>query len=211
MRGLKALTVAALALMTILLFVPARQAQAQTPSYLHAISDLRSARAYLQMDNRPNEADARARAIEEINHALDDIKVAAVDDGKTPWRRRRRRAEAIPTFPSTPPSGCSERPVATLITATIAPRIKVCVSVRFGTSIAHWMFCRLSSKRRTGVQVSNHLRRQQATTLAVALRFTCGSPTPSRRIDLCVLARSPCNGSIASSKAAIPSPRLTTL
>lgn len=99
MRGLKALTVAALALMTILLFVPARQAQAQTPSYLHAISDLRSARAYLQMDNRPNEADARARAIEEINHALDDIKVAAVNDGKTPWQTPPPQSGGDPNLP----------------------------------------------------------------------------------------------------------------
>ena len=59
------------------------QAQGHHPAYLHALSDLRDARAHLQHrpDGSPIHAEER-QAIEEINHAIDEIKKAAIDDGK---------------------------------------------------------------------------------------------------------------------------------
>jgi tetratricopeptide (TPR) repeat protein len=52
------------------------------PAYLHALSDLRFARAYLK---RPDGGDLRqqeADAIAEIDKAIDEIKKASIDDGK---------------------------------------------------------------------------------------------------------------------------------
>jgi hypothetical protein len=57
-------------------------AQPKHPAYLHALSDLRDARAHLERpDGGALHAEERA-AIEEINHAIDEIKKAAIDDGK---------------------------------------------------------------------------------------------------------------------------------
>ena len=58
-------------------------AQGRHPAYLHALADLRDARAHLQHrpDGAPIHAEER-QAIEEINHAIDEIKKAAIDDGK---------------------------------------------------------------------------------------------------------------------------------
>jgi hypothetical protein len=85
MRSLKSLTTAVFALFTLLFLSSATPAHAQFPAYLHAISDLRTARAYLEQDTRPQFEGHRHHAIEEINHALDEMKKAAIDDGKTPW------------------------------------------------------------------------------------------------------------------------------
>lgn len=53
------------------------------PAYLHALSDLRLMRAYLDRLS-PNERidDESARAIERIDAAINEIKQAAIDDGK---------------------------------------------------------------------------------------------------------------------------------
>jgi len=85
MRNIQSLTKAAFVLLALLLLASASQAHAQFPAYLHALSDLRSARAYLQMDMRHRGEFERQRAIDQINKAIDDIKVAARDDGKNPW------------------------------------------------------------------------------------------------------------------------------
>ncbi len=106
MRTIQSLVMAAFALPMLLLLAPAPQAHVQEPAYLHAISDLRSARAYLQMDNRPKAEMARQHAIEQITRAIDDMKVAARDDGKNPWHTPRRRAAAMRDGRFTPPSGC---------------------------------------------------------------------------------------------------------
>lgn len=54
------------------------------PAYLHAISDLRYARALLfRPDWRPVMHDQRA-AVDEIDHAIAEAKRAAIDDGKNP-------------------------------------------------------------------------------------------------------------------------------
>jgi hypothetical protein len=86
MQILKSLTAAGFALLAFVVLAPGTQARAQMPAYLHAISDLRSARWYLQQDTRPRGEEARAHAIEQISKAIDEMKVAAVDDGKNPWR-----------------------------------------------------------------------------------------------------------------------------
>jgi hypothetical protein len=85
MRILKLLPSVALALSGLVLLAPATSAHAQEPAYLHALSDLRSARAYLQYDDRPDHAGLRAHAIEQIDKAIKDVKIAAVDDGKSTW------------------------------------------------------------------------------------------------------------------------------
>jgi len=85
MRILKLLPSAALALLALVFLAPATSAHAQGPAYLHALSDLRSARAYLQYDTRPAYAGVRDRAIEQIDKAINDVKTAAMDDGKNPW------------------------------------------------------------------------------------------------------------------------------
>jgi hypothetical protein len=57
-------------------------AQPKHPAYLHALSDLRDARANLERpDGGALHAEERA-AIEDINHAINEIKKAAIDDGK---------------------------------------------------------------------------------------------------------------------------------
>jgi hypothetical protein len=58
-------------------------AQGKHPAYLHALSDLRDARAHLQ--HRPDGSPIHVeehQAIEEINKAIDEIKKASIDDGK---------------------------------------------------------------------------------------------------------------------------------
>ena len=58
------------------------RAEGKHPAYLHALSDLRDARAHLE---RPDGGVLRAEehaAIEEIDHAINEIKRAAIDDGK---------------------------------------------------------------------------------------------------------------------------------
>lgn len=58
-------------------------AQNRHPAYIHALADLRDARAHLQHrpDGSPIHVEEK-NAIEEINHAIDEIKKAAIDDGK---------------------------------------------------------------------------------------------------------------------------------
>ena len=86
MRILKLLPSTALALLALVLLAPATLRRTpKGPAYLHALSDLRSARAYLQYDTRPDWRGRRDHAIEHIDRAINDVKVAAQDDGKNPW------------------------------------------------------------------------------------------------------------------------------
>jgi hypothetical protein len=57
-------------------------AQGKHPAYLHALTDLRAARAHL---DRPDHGELRheeKEAIHQINAAIDEIKKAAIEDGK---------------------------------------------------------------------------------------------------------------------------------
>ena len=57
-------------------------AQGRHPAYLHALSDLRDARAHLQRPDGGHLRHEEDDAIHEINSAIDEIKKAAIDDGK---------------------------------------------------------------------------------------------------------------------------------
>ena len=82
MRILKSLGVAGCALMALALFALATPVQAQGPSYLGALASLRTARDYIQSDHRPEYADKRHYAVDEIEKAIQEIKHAAWDDGQ---------------------------------------------------------------------------------------------------------------------------------
>jgi hypothetical protein len=81
MRILKSLGITFCALLALGLFATATPAQAQEPHYLHALSDLRTARDYIQFDRGQFNGERR-HAVEEINKAIEEIKHAAWDDGK---------------------------------------------------------------------------------------------------------------------------------
>jgi hypothetical protein len=55
---------------------------AQEPHYLQALSDLRTARDYIQSDHRHEFGHERHASVDEINKAIDEIKHAAWDDGR---------------------------------------------------------------------------------------------------------------------------------
>jgi len=52
------------------------------PAYLRALSDLREARGYLERPDRGELKEEEKRAIREIESAIEEIKKAAIDDGK---------------------------------------------------------------------------------------------------------------------------------
>lgn len=58
------------------------EAPAQHPAYLHALTDLRHARALLERPARPDVKWDENIAIREIDAAINEIKQAAIDDGK---------------------------------------------------------------------------------------------------------------------------------
>jgi hypothetical protein len=62
----------------------AQQGLPGAPAYLHVISDLRLARAYIQADPRPQNGNEKAFEIAELTKAIQEIKAAAIDDGKDP-------------------------------------------------------------------------------------------------------------------------------
>jgi hypothetical protein len=82
MRILKSFGAAVCALATLAVLAIATPAQAQEPHYLQALSDLRTARDYVQFDHRDGFGKQRHDAVDEINKAIDEIKHAAWDDGK---------------------------------------------------------------------------------------------------------------------------------
>jgi hypothetical protein len=98
MRKLSSLTAAAFGLLAFVMLSQA-PAQAQFPAYLHAISDLRTARAYLEQDTRSHGAGARHHAIEQIDKAIDEMKKAAIDDGKNPWHTPPPQSGGDPGMP----------------------------------------------------------------------------------------------------------------
>ncbi len=52
------------------------------PAYLHALTDLRHARAHLQRPDGGELREQEKKAIHEIDAAIDEIKKAAIDDAK---------------------------------------------------------------------------------------------------------------------------------
>jgi hypothetical protein len=57
-------------------------AQGQHPAYLHALTDLRHARAHLEQHDGGHLRHEEQDAIHEIDEAIKEIKKAAIDDGK---------------------------------------------------------------------------------------------------------------------------------
>jgi hypothetical protein len=89
----------------VALAIPAIGAQ-QHPAYLHALSDLRDARAHLQRPNHGALQQQEQDAISEIDKAIHEIKAASIDDGKNiddhvavddhlEWGGRLRRANEL--------------------------------------------------------------------------------------------------------------------
>ena len=81
----------------------AQPGQGQHPGYLHALTDLRAARAHLQRPDGGELREQEKKAIHELSDAIDDIKKAAIEDGKDlnyqppidvhlDWRGRLRKA-----------------------------------------------------------------------------------------------------------------------
>src|SRR5271155_2075410 len=73
------------------------------PAYLHALADLRDARAHLQRPDGGELRDQEKKAVHEIDDAINEIKKASIDDGKNlndhppvdtrmPWDGRLHRA-----------------------------------------------------------------------------------------------------------------------
>jgi tetratricopeptide (TPR) repeat protein len=57
-------------------------AQNRHPAYLHALSDLRAARAHLQREDGGELRHEEKEAIQQIDAAINEIKKASIDDGK---------------------------------------------------------------------------------------------------------------------------------
>lgn len=81
-------------------------AQARHPHYLHALSDLRDARAHLERPNGGALQQQESDAIHDIDEAIREIKHASIDDGKNindhaavdahmPWQGRLHRAHEL--------------------------------------------------------------------------------------------------------------------
>jgi hypothetical protein len=92
----------------LLLFVPGYSGATPVPprdhpAYLHALTDLRHARAHLQRPDGGELREQEKKAIHEIDEAIKEIKKASIDDGKDlddhppvdvklDWRGRLHRA-----------------------------------------------------------------------------------------------------------------------
>lgn len=57
-------------------------AQGKQPAYLHALSDLRAARAHLEKHDGGELREEEKEAIHQIDEAINEIKKASIDDGK---------------------------------------------------------------------------------------------------------------------------------
>ena len=84
---MKSLRKLVFAIIALLLFVPAYSSakpepRREHPAYLHALTDLRHARAHLQRPDGGELREQEKKAIHEINDAIAEIKKAAIDDGK---------------------------------------------------------------------------------------------------------------------------------
>jgi hypothetical protein len=76
-----------LAISVLLLFVATYSSakpapMPEHPAYLHALSDLRDARAHLQRPDGGELRDQEKKAIHDIDDAINEIKKASIDDGK---------------------------------------------------------------------------------------------------------------------------------
>jgi hypothetical protein len=78
----KFLLTAAVMAFFVSLSAVAQPPQGQHPAYLHALTDLRHARAHLERPDHGELREQEKKAIHEIDAAIDEIRKAAIDDGK---------------------------------------------------------------------------------------------------------------------------------
>ena len=82
MKGAKLFLMAACAVLLLSVFAAADTPGAH-PAYLHALTDLRHARAHLEVTTPNARVDAdEQRAIDEIDAAIREVNEAAIDNGK---------------------------------------------------------------------------------------------------------------------------------
>lgn len=74
--------IAIVAAFVLALGSPVCSAQGRHPAYIHALSDLRYARALLQRPDGGALHQQEKDAVHEIDKAIDEIKKASIDDGK---------------------------------------------------------------------------------------------------------------------------------
>src|SRR5271156_6191852 len=84
---MKSLSKLMLVVVALLLVIPAAisaapQPPREHPTYLHALTDLRLARAHLQRPDGGELREQEKKAIHEIDEAINEIKKASIDDGK---------------------------------------------------------------------------------------------------------------------------------
>jgi len=104
-RGLSLVIVALVVvfLLPVSVLFAVTPAPKEHPAYLHALTDLRHARAHLQRPDGGELREEEKKAIHELDKAIDEIKKAAIDDGKDlndhpavdagmDWRGRLHRA-----------------------------------------------------------------------------------------------------------------------
>ncbi|MGD0832020.1 MAG: hypothetical protein ABR907_13840 [Terracidiphilus sp.] len=99
MRTVRTLVLAAFTALTLVLLVSATPARAQAPRYLHALSDLRTARAFLLMDGRPAFRGDRDLAVQELERAIKEMQEVVIDDGRNPWHTPPPQSEGNPISP----------------------------------------------------------------------------------------------------------------
>ena len=76
----------ALAILAAVLALPMAVMAQSHPGYLHALSELRYARALLEHGEWGGIGPHRERAISEIDRAIEELRRAAIDDGRNPDR-----------------------------------------------------------------------------------------------------------------------------
>lgn len=84
MKRTSMFTASVLFVMTLAVVLSANAAPApdRHPAYMHALADLRYARAYLAHPDSGELKEPEKNAIDEIDKAIAEIKAAAIDDGK---------------------------------------------------------------------------------------------------------------------------------
>jgi hypothetical protein len=74
----------AIAVLALVVALPLAVMAQRHPGYLHGLSDLRFARALLEHGDWGRVGPDRERAIGEIDRAIEELRRAAMDDGKNP-------------------------------------------------------------------------------------------------------------------------------
>jgi len=82
MKSLLKLALAATVLALLFAFSATTSVAQEHPAYLHALTDLRHARAHLERPDHGELREQEKKAIHEIDEAINEIKKASIDDGK---------------------------------------------------------------------------------------------------------------------------------